>query len=396
MAVEIQMTIIYVSDFDLRGSGYMNIAVALCTGLVEQHGRDVIALGFGYDGREHHHPFKIVPSKPSLVADMIGLLSRQGVDVQAMVVALDIPLQEAIMKRIQVPGDIPYIGLFPIEGPPVTMSWAMELSRMDQRLVMSRFGKRALTDAGVGAIHIPIGVNCAQWRSALGDERAQIRQGLGIPDDVFMVLTVADNQERKNLSVAMEIFAHFSLDVKETDQYGRILEAESKRPTQWHLVTRPESPIGFRLEDLAMDMHVMDRLMLYNRGMPIKALWSLFIAADAFLLTSKAEGLAMPVLEAMSCRLPVVGTDCCAIHEHLTSGRGLLIRPGYTMIDPWGNSQRYLADRDAGVRALERLVRMAPEKRKTMLDKAEAYVQKRAWTRAVNVLNSAIKGATKK
>lgn len=389
------MSIIYVSDFDLRGSGYMNIAVAMCTGLAEQHNRDIIALGFGYDGREHHHPFKIVPSRPSLVPNMVALLMKQGVNVETMVVALDIPLQEAIMKHMQIPGALPYIGLFPIEGPPVTMSWAMEISRMNERLVMSRFGKRALADAGVGATYVPIGVNCAQWRPALADERAMIRQGLGIPDDVFMVLTVADNQERKNLSVAMEVFAHFSLDVQKVNRYGHVLESTSKRPTQWHLVTRPESPIGFKLSDLAMDMKVMDRLMLYNRGMPFKALWSLFIAADAFLLTSKAEGLAMPVLEAMSCRLPVVGTDCCAIHEHLTSGRGLLIKPGYLMIDPWGNSQRALADPQSGVRALERLVRMAPEKKEAMLDKAEAYVQKRTWDRAIKVLNDAIQETTK-
>jgi glycosyltransferase involved in cell wall biosynthesis len=98
----------------------------------------------------------------------------------------------------------------------------------------------------------------------------------------------------------------------------------------------------------------------------------------------------MPVLEAMACRLPVVGTDTCAIHEHLTSGRGLLIKPGYLMIDPWGNSQRALADRDAGVRALERLASMDLDKREAMLDKAQGYVQKRTWDRAVDVLNEAI------
>lgn len=389
------MTIIYVSDFDLRGSGYMNIAVSMCTGLVQQHGREVVALGFGYDGREHPHPFKIVPSRPQLVPDMIRLLGQQEVDIEAIVVALDIPLQEAIMKKMQVPGKIPYIGLFPVEGPPVTMSWAMQIARMDQALVMSRFGKRALADAGIEATHIPIGVNCAQWRPALDGERAMIRDGLGIPEDVFVVLTVADNQERKNLSIAMEIFAHFSLNVERVNRYGHVLEATPKRPTQWHLVTRPESPIGYKLNDLAMDTQVMDRLILYNRGMPFKALWSLFIAADAFLLTSKAEGLAMPVLEAMACRLPVVGTDTCAIHEHLTSKRGLLIKPGYLMIDPWGNSQRALADRDAGVRALERLARMDPDRRATMLDKAQAYVQNRTWGRSVDALEQAIRKAVR-
>jgi glycosyltransferase involved in cell wall biosynthesis len=386
-------TVIYVSDFDLRGSGYANIATVLCDGLVERHGKDVIALGFGYKGQEHHHPYPIVPATPSLVAHMIKALRMQDVSIEAVVVALDIPLQAAIMKQMQVPNEIPYVGLFPVEGPPLCVSWAMELSRMDGRLVMSRFGKEALAEAGIDSEYIPIGVDPEAWRPALADEREQIRAGLGIPPDDFFVLTVADNQERKNLSAAAEIFARFSLDVTKTDKYGRVLEAESLWPTQWHLVTRPESPIGYKLSDLAMDFAIMDRLMLYNRGMPFKALWSLFVAADAFLLTSKAEGLAMPVLEAMSCRLPVVGTDCCAIHEHLTSGRGLLIKPAYVMTDPWGNSRRYLVDVGSGVRALRRLKKMEPEKREAILDKAQAYAGKRGWDATVDALAEAVEKA---
>lgn len=387
------MTIIYVSDFDLRGSGYMNIAVKLCNGLVQTHGKDIIALGFGYKGQEHDHPFRIVPAIPSHVPHMVRLLRQQGVDVEAVVVALDIPLQAALMKDMQVPNDVPYIGLFPIEGPPLCVSWAMELSRMDARLVMSRFGKKAVEEAGLDAVYIPIGIDPGSWRPPAADERTQIREGLGIPEDAFVVLTVADNQERKNLSAAAEAFARFSLDVKKTDKHGHIKEADPRWPTQWHLVTRPESPIGYKLSDLAMDMGISDRLMLYGRGMPFIALWSLFAASDAFLLTSKAEGLALPVLEAMACRLPVVATDCCAIHEHLTGGRGLLVKPIHEMTDPWGNSRRYLIDIKAAARALTRLREMDPVKRESMLDKATAYVGKRAWDKAVDVLAQAIRSA---
>ena len=56
------MTIIYVSDFDLRGSGYMNIAAALCSQLAGR-GFDVIALGLGYNGGEHDYPFRVVPAE---------------------------------------------------------------------------------------------------------------------------------------------------------------------------------------------------------------------------------------------------------------------------------------------------------------------------------------------
>ena len=53
--------ILYVSDFDLSGSGYMRIGTNLCNELVLRHDIGVIALGMGYDGREHHWPFSITP-----------------------------------------------------------------------------------------------------------------------------------------------------------------------------------------------------------------------------------------------------------------------------------------------------------------------------------------------
>jgi glycosyltransferase involved in cell wall biosynthesis len=323
---------------------------------------------------------------------MITML-KKSVSVGAVVVALDVPLQEQIMEKTNVPGDTPYVGLFPLEGPPLCMSWAMQLMRMDERLCMSRFGCEEMAAVGVPSTFIPIGIDCAAWRPAQPEEREQIRRALGMPEDSFIVLTVADNQERKNLSRTLEIFAHFSLDVIRIDSRGEVTASESKRETQWHLVTRPKSPVGYRLQDYAMRKNITERLMMYNRGIPFKSLWSLFAAADAFLLTSKAEGLAMPVLEAMACRLPVVATDCTAINEHLRDGRGLLIPHDYIMVDPWGNSLRYFASLRGGVDALENLVAMQNGDKVTMLDKAEAYVQGRTWTKAADVLEVAIKRA---
>lgn len=388
------MTILYISDFDLRGSGYMNIAAALCSQLTNR-GYDVIALGMGYQGQEHNHPFRIVPAKLFQVPQMVALL-RKSIDVDTIIVALDIPLQEALMEKLNAPSDTPYIGLFPLEGPPLCMSWAVQLMRMNARLCMSKFGVEEMAACGVPSTFIPIGVDCEAWRPATPDERAAIRQALGMPDDTFVVLTVADNQERKNLSRAMEIFAHFSLDITKQDSRGAVIESHHKRDTQWHLVTRPTSPVGWKLQDYAMRWNITERLMMYNRGIPFKSLWSLFVAADAFLLTSKAEGLAMPVLEAMATRLPVAGTNCCAIAEHLQDGRGLMIGPDYVMVDPWGNSFRYLASLDSGIEAMERLAVMPGDERETMLDKAQAYVQERTWNKAADVLEATILQVTEK
>jgi glycosyltransferase involved in cell wall biosynthesis len=287
------VSIIYISDFDLRGSGYANIAVSLCTQMAGR-GFDVIALGLGYEGQEHHYSFRIVPAQLRELGPMVRHLIAAGVALEAVVVALDIPLQEVLLDQFGAPGDLPYVGLFPLEADPLCGSWAISLLRMDERLIMSRFGQAELAAVGVEATYIPIGVDTTSWRPPTAEERTQIRQGLGIEDDTFVVLTVADNQERKNLSRALEVVADFTwgfhvvIPFHPTDE-----QKDGRRKTQYLIVTRPKSAVGWKLDDYAMELGIYDRLMIWERGIPFKSLWFLFATADCFLLTSKAEGLSL-------------------------------------------------------------------------------------------------------
>lgn len=371
------MTILYLSDFDLRGSGYMNIGVALCEQLAKR-GYDVLALGMGYKGQEHTYPFSIVPAQFGQLAPMVRQLQASNMEIEAVVVALDVPLQEKILQQLDAPCDLPYVGLFPLEAGPVCGPWAASLLRMDVRLIMSEFGQKELASAGVDSEFIIIGVDTESWRPPFLEERQKLRQGLGVEDETFVVLTVADNQERKNLSRTMEIFADFAKD---------------KKAAHW-MVTRPGLAVGWKLEDYAMKLGSFHKTVIWERGMEFKQLWSLYAAADAFLLTSKAEGLAMPILEAMATRLPAIGTKCAAIEEHLSEGRGILISSDYVMIDPWGNSRRYFADREDGTYKLRLLqTGMDASDKITMLDAAQIYVKYRTWDKAGDVLEAAIKKA---
>jgi glycosyltransferase involved in cell wall biosynthesis len=369
----------------------MRIGTNLCNELVTRHEMGVIAIGMGYDGREHHWPFSITPcSHLQQVPSMVNQIRGYGAPVEAIVVALDIPLQEALIKSVkQKPDDPPYVGIFPLEAGPLCLPWAMELMKMDARLVMSRFGQEALKIAGVESEFIPIGINDpANWRPPTPEERQQIREGLGWEDDAFIILTVADNQERKNLAGAMEIFADFAVEVLDRNAMGLVTEKRDKRKTQWHLVTRVNSPVGWKLDDLAMRLGVMDKVATYNRGVPENSLWAMFAGADCFLLASKAEGLAVPVMEAMAVKLPVVATDAAAMAEHLNDKRGLLIEDEYYYTDPFGNGDRYMASIADGVDKLTLLAEFGSDG--LDLDGAYEYVLDRTWEKAGNVLAQTI------
>ncbi len=50
-----------------------------------------------------------------------------------------------------------------------------------------------------------------------------------------------------------------------------------------------------------------------------------YAAADVWLFTSRSEGFGLPILEAMACRTPVIGTPAGAAPELITPGGGLLV-----------------------------------------------------------------------
>jgi glycosyltransferase involved in cell wall biosynthesis len=65
----------------------------------------------------------------------------------------------------------------------------------------------------------------------------------------------------------------------------------------------------------------------YVRQPPQTMLRELYSQCDAWLFGSRIEGFGLPILEAMACRTPVIGTPAGAAPELLTDGAGILVRP---------------------------------------------------------------------
>ena len=365
------MRILWLSDLDLKGSGYLNISIPLCNGLVEK-GYELKCLGFGYRGQGHDYPFPIIPAAnfQEIWAMLKNLESLWKFDV--FIVALDVPLQEQILMRVR-EREFKYIGIMPIEADPLCASWAMVLMQMDKAFIISEFGTNEAKKAGIDAEHIHVGIDTNLWRKPIQEERTQIRKAmLGLDDDAFLVLTVADNQERKNLSKAMEIFAGF---------------AEGKDNVRWILVTRERNMVGWKLRDLAETYKINNKLMIFERGMSFKELWSLYAASDCFLLTSKAEGLGMPILEAMSVGLPVLATNATGMKELIADGRGIPLGYDYVYVDCFGNGNRYFTNAESGIVGLNHVYENRPKEEAIL---AREYVESRNWNIAVDSMDRAL------
>jgi len=368
--------IVVVSDFAFQGSGYLNIIVPLCKGLAAK-GHEIKAVGLAYKGEEHNFDFSIIPcnSFPDAQAMANNLKFQWNADL--FIVALDIPYQAQfidIAKRT----NAKIISIVPLENPPLTFSWSLLLQQSDKVFFISQLGTDEGLKAGVEtAEHLVVGMDTVSWRLRTPEEYQNGRKLFGISDDTLVVLTVADNQERKNLSKAMEI-------VSKTKESGI--------KVKYIMVTRENSDVGWKLRDLAMDYNIASELMIFERGLSFGELYSLYAIADAFLLTSKAEGLGMPVMEAMSVGVPVVATACGAMPELLGQDRGLLMDTEYSMIDPWGNSRRDFPD---GVSGMGRLVQINRGKDGTgntslMTRYAREYMESRTWDKPVQQLVNAM------
>lgn len=366
------MKLCLLTDMDVKGSGYRNLSVEICKNLAER-GHEIKVVGLHYEGQEHFFPFSILPamSFQEILATVENLFNLWRFDV--LVVALDIIHHE---KLLQVMNQKPfkYIGIMPVEADPLCDTWAMVLMQMNKVFIISEFGTKEAKKQNVPEVfHFPIGMDTEAWRVPAEEERQQFRTAYGLEEDTFTVLTVADNQERKNLARSMEIFKDFNEQVPNS---------------RYILVTREQNPVGWKLRDYAGTLGITSSFMIFERGLSFKELWSLYAASDVFLLTSKAEGLGLPVMEAMSTNLPVVGTNCTGIKELLGDGRGYLIDIEYIHTDCFGNGNRYWASREDGLNKIMKIYKgELPD-----IDKARKYVEDRTWEKCVDILESELEG----
>ena len=367
--------VLFISDLAVEGSGYMQISINLALGLVKS-GYEVKCIGLRYNGEEHNHPFSILPCAGFQEANLeyynITTLWKQDVTV----VALDIHMQERLLQQVAtLERKPPYIGIFPVEGDPLCMDWALVLSQMQGKFCISEFGTNECKKAGIEAEYIQIGIDTESWRPPILGEREALRKAMGFEEDDLIILTVADNQERKNLSSAIHTVSE--------------LEKRLGRPVKYVMVTREFQPTGWKLRSLAQEYNYQN-LVIYERGLGFKELLGVYMMSDLFFIPSLAEGLNMCVLEAQATGLPVFGTDCTALHELLADGKGVLLPVKFIYCNVFGNSNRYFYDEEQALDVLYNSV-LNMETLKSTIDLGRAAAVARTWDITSTQLDNKIK-----
>lgn len=156
--------------------------------------------------------------------------------------------------------------------------------------------------------------NCAEIKYTYGigvdlsefvfDEktRKEKRKSLNINDDEFVFFSAAELSARKNLVLALHI-------VKRMHDKG----------FKVRYFVRGTGPLEDKLKEYITENKLENIVSLMGYGKDIK---EMCLAADAFLFTSKQEGLPAAVMEAMSCNLPCLASDIRGVNDLIQNGRG--------------------------------------------------------------------------
>jgi len=200
-----------------------------------------------------------------------------------------------------------WVPLVPLDGSPIPKKWMFTFEQADLTLVPSYFAKSEIDrhNASLPVQVIYHGVNTEVFKPPNEEMRKKAREIYGFGEDTFIIGVVGRNQRRK-------LYPQLFRALKE------VVKTHSHVRLYVHAIAQDQ---GWDLPELATQIGVMDNIIWNTeitnaaRGVSTELLAQLYQGMDLFCLPSAGEGFGIPILEAMSCGVPVLTPDCSANGE---------------------------------------------------------------------------------
>jgi len=209
---------------------------------------------------------------------------------------------------------VPWLAYFPLDGAPVPKRAIQALSKADYVMSYTKWGHEQLQNVGIESAYTPPGFDVDLFK--LGDKTAA-REQLGIPPDVFLVLTVGANKgfpARKSWSESLAAFAMFAREKEDVMYYCHT--SNVPRGERSGIIFK-ESIEALGIDKKRMVFPPQDVLYI---GVDDEQMATVYQSADVLLLPSRAEGFGFPVAEAQLCGTPVITIEAHALNELTVNG----------------------------------------------------------------------------
>ncbi|WP_445241130.1 glycosyltransferase family 4 protein [Microcoleus vaginatus] len=121
--------------------------------------------------------------------------------------------------------------------------------------------------------------------------------------------------------------------------------------------------------------HLLPEGTEYNKQPTQDQLKEFYSKCDAWLFSSRSEGFGLPILEAMACGTPVIGTPAGAAPELLAGGGGILVKP---------------EDPEDMAKAIEQICQLSDAEWRAMSEIALETVINYTWEDATNLFEAAL------
>lgn len=155
--------------------------------------------------------------------------------------------------------------------------------------------RQLATELGIDKQKIAVMANGVDIEKFSPEDKFKSRAKLGLPEDAKVMITVGGLVERKGFHRVLEVMPAL---LRQFPNLYYLIVGGASAEGDW----------GGRLKSMVKEMKLGDRVRFLG-VMPAQELKGPLSAADLFVLSTRNEGWANVLLEAMGCGVPVVATD---------------------------------------------------------------------------------------
>lgn len=359
----------FAKDSPHLSSAYGKIADELVLKRLRKHYKMALFATVGYDfGCLESEGVTMYPRLQELNGEDILLQHYNDFNADLYVTATDI----WIFKKLPIlakQGRITWVSWAFIDYEPTKREVDI-LSSALKVVPTSKWLEGKLKDLKLENVSKPIflGIDHQFYRPWIGDvdsdgkeiTKGRLKATLGFPEDSFLILMVQMNQlYRKPFEEqfhGIQIFRNNNPDV-DVRVYCHSL------PRLRDGYSLPELALEYGLDYQKHDIRFADQYTLFKGvyGYSENRMAKIYNAADVLLNATSGESPGLPVLEAQSCGLPVIGTDYTTYREFIHAGYcAKVLRYFHSPTLPW--IKKAIPDPDSIAEAMEKIVNSDPNR----------------------------------